>query len=155
MFHLKNDMILNLQIWLIFCLTILVSMHVFMLSPFSHVQLFASLWTIALQASLSRQEYWSGLPCPPQGNFPDPGIELTSLLSPVLASEFFTISAIWEALFVNIGLILKSSAGSLLLSSFLHQKYVVYMKKILFSMQVFFVFYLLLISILHFNNILR
>ena len=132
--------------------------HLFFLSTNVEIalsELFASLWTIALQASLSRQEYWSGLPCPPQGNFPDPGIELTSLLSPVLASEFFTISAIWEALFENIGLILKSSAGSLLLSSFLHQKYVVYMKKILFSMQVFFVCYLLLISILHLNNILR
>ena len=137
-----------------------VSLHVFMLSPFSHVWLFATLWATALQASLSmgfsRQEYWSGLPCPPQGNLPDPGIELTSLLSPVLASEFFTISAIWEALFVNIGLILKSSAGSFLLSSFLHQNYAVYMKKILFSIQVlFFFFYLLLISILHLNNILR
>ena len=122
-----------------------VSLHVFMLSPFSHVWLFATLWTTALQASLSmgfsRQEYWSGLPCPPQGNLPDPGIELTSLLSPVLASEFFTISAIWEALFVNIGLILKSSAGSFLLSSFLHQNYAVYMKKILFSIQVLFFFF--------------
>ena len=115
-------------------------MHVFMLSPFSHVQLFATLWTVALQGSLSmgfsRQEYWSGLPCPSQGNLPDPGIELMSLLSPVLAGEFFTTSTIWEALFVNIGLILKSSTGSLLLSSCLHQNYAVYMKKILFSMQV-------------------
>ena len=37
---------------------------------FSHVQLFAMLWTVAHQASLSkgfsRQEYWSGLPCPPR-----------------------------------------------------------------------------------------
>ena len=41
----------------------------------------------------SRQEYWSGLPCPP-GNHPDPGIEPAS---PVLAGEFFTTSATWEA----------------------------------------------------------
>ena len=39
----------------------------------------ATLWTIALQAPLSmefsRQEYWSGLPCPPPGSLSDPGIE--------------------------------------------------------------------------------
>ena len=48
----------------------------------SHVRLFATPWTVAHQAPLSmgfsRQEYWSGLPCPP-GDFPDPGIEPTSL----------------------------------------------------------------------------
>ena len=50
-----------------------------MLSRFSSIRLFATLWTVACQASLSmgfsRQEYWSGLPCPPPGNLPDPGIE--------------------------------------------------------------------------------
>ena len=50
-----------------------------MLSHFSRVWLCATLWTIACQASLSmgfsRQEYWSGLPCPPPGDCPDPGIE--------------------------------------------------------------------------------
>ena len=50
-----------------------------MLSCFSRVPLFATLWTVAHQASLSmgfsRQEYWSGLPCPPPGNLPYPGIE--------------------------------------------------------------------------------
>ena len=44
----------------------------------SHVQLFATPWTAALQAPLSmgfsRQEYWSGLPCPPLGDLPSPGI---------------------------------------------------------------------------------
>ena len=48
----------------------------------SHVQLFVTLWTIAHQASLSmgcsQQEYWSGLPCPPPGDLPDPGIEPVS-----------------------------------------------------------------------------
>ena len=39
----------------------------------------------------SRQEYWSGLPCPPPGHLPSPGIELTSLTFPVLAGTFFTI----------------------------------------------------------------
>ena len=44
---------------------------------FSCVRLFATLWTIAQQALLSmgfsRQEYWSGLPCPPPGIFPTQG----------------------------------------------------------------------------------
>ena len=56
-----------------------------MLSHFSHVRLFATLWTIACQAPLSmgfsRQEYWSELPCPPPGDLLDPGIQLVSLRS--------------------------------------------------------------------------
>ena len=42
-------------------------------------QTLATPWTIAHQAPLcvgfSRQEYWSGLPCPSPGDLPDPGIE--------------------------------------------------------------------------------
>ena len=57
----------------------------------SHVWLFVTPWTIAHQALLSvgssRQDYWSGLPCPPPGALPDPGIEPTS---PALAGRFFT-----------------------------------------------------------------
>ena len=72
-----------------------------MLSCFSHVQLFVTPGTVARQAPLSvgfsRQEYWSGLRCPPPGDLPDPGIELKSLKSPVLAGDFSTISATWEA----------------------------------------------------------
>ena len=53
------------------------------LSRFSHIQLFATLWTVVHQTSLSmgfsRQEYWSGFPCPPLGYLPDPGVERTSL----------------------------------------------------------------------------
>ena len=56
-------------------------------------------WTAALQAPLStgfpRQEYWSGLPFPPLGDLPDPGTELTSLVSPALPGGFFTTSATW------------------------------------------------------------
>ena len=48
-------------------------------SHFSHVQLFVSLWPVAHQAPLflgiPRQEHWSGLPCPPPGDLPNPGIE--------------------------------------------------------------------------------
>ena len=45
----------------------------------------------------SRHEYWSGLPCPPPGALPDPGIEPMSLTSPALADRFFTTSTTWEA----------------------------------------------------------
>ena len=41
--------------------------------------------------------YWSGLPFPPPGDFPDPGIEPTSLTSLALAGGFFTTSATREA----------------------------------------------------------
>ena len=44
----------------------------------------------------SRQEYWSGLPCPSPGHLPDPGIVSTSLMSPVLAGRFFITSTTWE-----------------------------------------------------------
>jgi len=43
------------------------------------------------------QEYWSGLPCPPAGNLPDPGIEPTFLTSPALTGRFFTTSTAWKA----------------------------------------------------------
>ena len=66
------------------------------LSHFSHIELFATPWTVAPQAPLSmgfsRQEYWSGLPCPPPGDLPDIGIEVSSLRSPALAGRFFTTS---------------------------------------------------------------
>ena len=43
----------------------------------------------------------TGLPCPPPGDLPDPGIKPLSLASPVLAGSFFTISATWEALLLR------------------------------------------------------
>ena len=50
-----------------------------LLNSFSCVQLFETPWTLADQALLSmgfsRQEYWSGLPCPSPGDLPDPGIK--------------------------------------------------------------------------------
>ena len=64
-----------------------------MLSRFSHVRLFVTLWTVPRQAPLSMgfssQEYGSGLPCPAPGNLPDPGIELAFLMSPALAGGYF------------------------------------------------------------------
>ena len=53
-----------------------------MLSSFSCIQLFVTIWTIACQAPLSmefsRQEYWSGLPFSPPGDLPNSGIKPTS-----------------------------------------------------------------------------
>ena len=76
--------------------------HACMLSHFSRVQPFGTLWTVTHQAPLSmgfsRKEYWSGLPCTPPGDLPDAGIEPTSLMSPALAGRFFTISTTCEAL---------------------------------------------------------
>ena len=76
-------------------------MPICMLSHFSSVWLFASLWNVAHQAPLSmrfsRQEYWSGLSCPLPGDLPYLGMEPTSLMSPALAGGFFTTSATWEA----------------------------------------------------------
>ena len=45
---------------------------------------------------LSRQEYWSGLLCPPPGDLPNPGIEPVSLMSHALPGGFFITSATWE-----------------------------------------------------------
>ena len=57
----------------------------------SHVQLFATPWTVAYQASpsmgFSRQEYWSGLSFPSPGDLPDPGIEPRS---PALEADALT-----------------------------------------------------------------
>ena len=71
---------------------------VIILQLFSHsrVQLYATLWTVAFQTPLSmgffRQEYWSGLPCPPPGDLLDPGIEPVSFTSHSLTGRFFTLA---------------------------------------------------------------
>ena len=71
-------------------------------SCFHYVWLFVMLWTVAcldpLCMGFSRQEYWSGLLCPPLGDLLNPGIKPTSLMSPSLADGLFTTSATWEAL---------------------------------------------------------
>ena len=55
-------------------------------SLFVSISLWHYIWTVAHQAPLSmgfsRQEYWSGLPRPPPGDLPNPGIEPISLASP-------------------------------------------------------------------------
>ena len=62
------------------------------------------MWAHGLQTArllcswgFSRQEYFSGFPCPPPGDLPDPGIEAVSPTSPALAGGFFTSSTTWEA----------------------------------------------------------
>ena len=57
----------------------------------------ATLWTVAHQAPLSmgiiQAKYWRGLPCPPPGDLPNPGIEPRSA---VLVGMFYTTMATWE-----------------------------------------------------------
>ena len=61
----------------------------------SCVRPFATLWIVARQAPLSmgfsRQEFWSGLPFPPWGDLPEPGIKPTSCVAPALAGRFFIV----------------------------------------------------------------
>ena len=68
------------------------------LSRFGPDRICAAPRTVTCQAPLStgfsRQEHWSGLPCPPPGDLPNPEIEPTS---PALAGGFFTISTAWAA----------------------------------------------------------
>ena len=56
----------------------------------------ATLWAVAHQAPLfmgfCRQEDWSGLPCPPPGDLPDPGIELGSPATPALQADSLSLS---------------------------------------------------------------
>ena len=67
------------------------------LNYFSPIWLFAASWTVAHKAPLSmgfsRQEHWSGLPCPSPGDLPNPGLKSVSLTSPTLAGGCFTTSA--------------------------------------------------------------
>ena len=75
----------RLRHWWLNLISILSCVHACSLSCFSHVRLSVTLWTVAHQAPLSmgfsRQEYWSGLPCPPPGDLPEPEIEPVSLMS--------------------------------------------------------------------------
>ena len=52
---------------------------------------------LPLSMGFSRQECWSGLPRPPPGDLPDPGIESVSLMLLELAGGFFTITSTWKA----------------------------------------------------------
>ena len=70
------------------------------LSCFSYIQLFVPPWTVACGllspwGGFSRQEYWSGLPCPPPGYLSEPGIEPTCLMDPALQADSLLLSH-WE-----------------------------------------------------------
>ena len=82
---------LDFYVW---CQMLLISWCV--LSHFSHVWLSVTLWTVACQAPLSmgfsRQEYWSGLPCPPPEGLPNPGIEPMSPMAPALQADSLPLS---------------------------------------------------------------
>ena len=77
-----------------------ICLYVRMLSHFSHVLLFETLWTVDHQTPLSmgfsKRKYRSGLSRPPPGDLPNPRTEPSSLMSPALAGGFFTNSATWE-----------------------------------------------------------
>ena len=93
-----SDLFLFFQLWAITYMCVCIHVCCAVLSCFNHVQLFATLWTVAHQAPLSmgfsRQEHWSGLPCPPPGALPDPGMEPGSLTPPALAGGVFTTNAV-------------------------------------------------------------
>ena len=81
--------------------TLCLALALFVRAKVSCVWFFVTLWALAHQAPLSmgfsRQEYWSGLPFPPQGDLPTPGIEPMSLMSLALAGRFFTPRTTWGA----------------------------------------------------------
>ena len=87
-FNLQEPSINLSWLCLLFSPTVGFYFRACVLSRFSCVWLFATLWTVARQAPLSmgfsRQEYWSGLPCPPPGDLPDPGIEPEFPVAPTL-----------------------------------------------------------------------
>ena len=69
-----------------------------MLSHFSHIQLFMSVARQApLSVGFSRQEYWIGLPCPPPGDPPDPGMEPGINVASSASAEILYHQATWEA----------------------------------------------------------
>ena len=96
----KADAVATLASFMSHCTNIEGSWHAFKCACIMHAQLLSRVWlfeipwTVARQAPLSmgfpRQEYWSGLPFPPPGDLPDPGIQPSSPVSPALAGRLFT-----------------------------------------------------------------
>ena len=80
----------------------MLSPHLSACQSLSHIQLFATPWTVVNQAPLSmefpRQEYWSGLPFPPPGDLLDPGIESAS---PELAAASLPLSHLGSPLSIS------------------------------------------------------
>ena len=91
----------------------------------SHVWLLATPRTVAHQAPLSvgfsRQEYWSGWPCPSPGDLPHPGMEPTSPESPALAGGF--LSPLGRSLLLTMLISPVSRLGLIFVSGNHFQKY--------------------------------
>ena len=75
--------------------------------------LFATLWTVAQQAPLfmafSKQQYWSGLPCPPPGDLPDPGLKP---VSPALHVESLPLFHHFEVIVDSLAIVKKNTERS-------------------------------------------
>ena len=75
------------------------------LSCFSRVLLCVTLWMIARQAPLStgfsRQEYWSGLPCPPLEDLPNPGMEPASPATPALQADSLQLQYLQDGILLS------------------------------------------------------
>ena len=82
------------------CVYVCVCVYMCVYEFLSCVLVFATPLTVTHQAPLSmefsRQEHWSGWPCPPLGDLANPGTEPSSLVSPAMAGRFFATSAQWE-----------------------------------------------------------
>ena len=78
------------------------SPSLFVLSRFSHVQLFATLWTIAHQtppsAEILQARILGWVAMPSSGDLPDLGMEPAALTSPSWVGRLFTTSTTWEVL---------------------------------------------------------
>ena len=84
--HCVRFQLCSQVIWTKIYIYIHIYMLVCMLTCFSRIRLFATLWTVACQAPLSmefsRHGYWSGLPFPPPGDLPNPGVKPATPESP-------------------------------------------------------------------------
>ena len=95
-------------------------MHACMLICSGRVQLFVALSTVAhhcpLSIGFSRSEDWNGLPCPPPGDLPYPGIKYTFPKFPTMAGRSYTTSTTWEVLCRIYIYMLKTILGEQLVS---------------------------------------
>ena len=88
----------QMWIWVVNTWVFILLFSACVLSCFSRVQLFETPWTVAPQAppsmGFSRQEYWSGVPCPPPGGPPHPGTGLTPPVFPALQADSLPLSCL-------------------------------------------------------------
>ena len=91
----------TIYIYIYICLCLVVQLYLTFVTP----------WTIAWESPLfigfPRQEYMSGLPFPPPGDYDNQGIKPMCLVFPALAGRFFYNWATGEALCIYIYLIFQ------------------------------------------------